>query len=208
MRNQSAHKQKSILRRHIPEQAVEKVYGWITHHNLQLKITRERKSKQGDYRPPVNQPYHRISINKNLNPYAFLITLMHEIAHLEVWNCYKNNVRPHGKEWRKAFQELMKPFLSESVFPGELLPVIQYHLTKGYASTNSDIQMTRALLDYDGEGSMLVEDIPEMQIFSLHDGRLFRKKSRVRKRYLCYCFDDKKTYLFSPAARVKLHTSK
>lgn len=208
MQKQNAHRQKSILQKYIPEDAVDIVYGWITNHRLQLKITHARKSKQGDYRPPVHHPYHRISINNNLNQYAFLITLMHEMAHLEVWKRYKNSVRPHGKEWKKAFQELMKPFLSESVFPGELLPVIHHHLTKGYASTVSDIQLTRALLNYDGEGSMLVEDIPEMQIFSLHDGRLFRKKNRIRKRYLCYCFNDKKTYLFSPAARVKLHTGK
>ena len=44
-----------------------------------------------------------ISINNNLNPYSFLITLTHELAHAFVYRNYKNTRDPHGKKWQLMF---------------------------------------------------------------------------------------------------------
>ena len=44
---------------------------------------------------------HRISVNGNLNKYSFLITLIHELAHLLTFTQYKNRVDPHGRNGRE-----------------------------------------------------------------------------------------------------------
>ena len=84
---------------------------WLNTYNCQLKIKKPRLTKLGDYRCPQNGKGHIISINNNLNPYAFLITLTHEIAHMMVWEKHQNKVLPHGSEWKEMFQKLMLNFL-------------------------------------------------------------------------------------------------
>jgi len=199
---------KSILSKYVPEPSVDPLFDLIKQKHIRLTIKNGRKTKLGDYRPPVRQSFHRISINKNLNAYAFLITLIHEMAHLDVWEKYGTKVRPHGFEWKKTFTELMNPFLNLNVFPENLEPLVISHLQKGYASTTSDLQLTRALLLYDADPAVLIQDLPETSLFSLDDGRTFRKKHRLRKRYLCYCLDNQKNYLFSPTARVTIQSKK
>ena len=47
---------------------------------VRLRIARPRRTKLGDHRPPGRGwTMHRISINDDLNPYAFLTTLLHEM---------------------------------------------------------------------------------------------------------------------------------
>ena len=68
-----------------------------------VKITKPRKSKLGDFRILINGR-GQISVNENLNRYAFLITITHELAHAFVWKRYKTRVMPHGKEWKSTFK--------------------------------------------------------------------------------------------------------
>lgn len=101
----------SILQKYIPAQAAILIARWIDEYKTELKISKSRATKLGDYRHPYGDKGHRISVNYNLNQYSFLITLVHEFAHLLNWNRHKNKVKPHGTEWKQAFQEMMKPFL-------------------------------------------------------------------------------------------------
>src|SRR5574337_89035 len=73
---------KTILKKYIPEPAVPLIAEWIYHFNFKLKIKKARLSRFGDYMPPMNGKNHVITVNNDLNPYAFLLTLVHEIAHL------------------------------------------------------------------------------------------------------------------------------
>ena len=72
----------------IPKRAIERVSQLLDHDNLLVKIKQERKTKHCDYRPLPNGK-HQITINSNLNPYRFLMTLIHEIANFEA---YKNGI--------------------------------------------------------------------------------------------------------------------
>lgn len=118
---------REILSKYLPSAAVERIMKWLKEYKVQLSITRSRNTKLGDYRSPINGGAHRISINHDLNQYAFLITLVHEIAHLLVWEKYKTKALPHGKEWKGSFKELMKPFIQEGIFPEELkIPLMDY----------------------------------------------------------------------------------
>ena len=69
---------KLILQKYIPEPAVHTIAECIVSLDFKLKIKRARMTKYGDYRPPVKGLNHRISVNRDLNKYAFLLTLLHE----------------------------------------------------------------------------------------------------------------------------------
>ena len=71
----------------------------------------------GDYRPPYAGQGHRISINYDLNSYSFLVTTVHEFAHLLTWNEHKRKAKPHGAEWKANFKRMMRPFFEKEVFP-------------------------------------------------------------------------------------------
>src|SRR3954463_5857713 len=97
----------NILAKYIPEPAVPLISDWIYHFNFKLKIKKSRQSKFGDYRPRPGLN-HLITINQDLNKYAFLMTLVHEIAHLLCYERHADRVRPHGEEWKECYRELMR----------------------------------------------------------------------------------------------------
>ncbi len=193
---------KGILCKYLPENSVDLISDLILKNNVQVNITKIRRTKLGDYRPPQNgYIYHRISINHNLNKYDFLITLIHELAHLITWNSYKNKVEPHGNEWYNNYLELIEKFNSNEIFP-EDIRIIFKDLQKH--PQNSKTELTRTLRKYDDNQSyLLVEEIPFHLNFNTFDGRTFQKVEKLKKRFKCICLNDRRTYLFHPLTRVK-----
>jgi len=193
---------KEILSKYLPENTISAALQWLQKSNVQLKITRARNSKLGDYRPPLRQPYHRISVNHDLNKYHFFLTFVHEYAHLKTWEKYKNRVKPHGPEWKIRFRELMQPFLNPSIFPADLLPIIKNYLENPGASS-SNTNLINAFRKYDtGKSYFTVEDIPNNSIFMTKNGMIFKKGDKLRKRYKCQRMDNKRMYLVSSIAEA------
>lgn len=188
----------------IPEPALAYVTHKLAEHSVRLLITRNRKSKSGDYRAPFHQLGHRISINGTLNPYAFLIVFLHEVAHLEVWNKHHNSVMPHGVEWQTTFTRLASPLINESVFPKELLPELITFFKRPPASSSGALPLARALrrYDVDAENILTLEEIPMGTSFALSDGRKFVKELKQRTRFKCFCLNNKRYYLVSPVVEV------
>src|SRR6201996_790586 len=98
------------LRQWIPEKAAQLSLDYLNHYNVHLTITRERKSVLGDYRHATQAQNHRISVNGNLNKFSFLITLIHELAHLVTFMEFGNGVQSHGKEWKKIYRKMLEDF--------------------------------------------------------------------------------------------------
>jgi len=191
------------LNHYLPGLAVDIIYGWLKADRIQLTITRNRKTKLGDYRAPVDGKPHRISVNHDLNSYSFLITLVHEIAHARVWEKYKRRANPHGKEWKMVYKELMDNFLNEDIFPPEILQALDHYFQNTFASSSTDLQLTRMLKKYDHKTSgIMLEEIPYNTVFSIADGRTFRKQDKLRKRYRCICLNNKRLYLFNPLTQI------
>lgn len=198
-------KNKSILKKYIPEQSIETISEWIYHFDFKLKIKKERTSKHGDYRPPSSEKNHQITVNKNLNKYAFLITLVHEIAHLSAWNKHKNKIKPHGEEWKYEFKTLMTPFVGQNIFPEDIKQTLSNYLKNPAASSCSDISLSRTLKKYDQkEGIFLLEEIPVNSVFKIKPDRHFIKGEKIRKRFKCKEVHTRKEYLFNPLAEVAL----
>lgn len=199
---------KNILRKYIPEASVDIVAEWIYTFDFKLKIKKSRASKYGDYRQPINGLNHQITINYDLNPYAFLVTLIHEIAHLTTYLHHKNNVKPHGEEWKYEYKKLMRPFMNETVFPQDIIVALEVAMQNPAASGCSDVDLLRALRKYDlGKKSQHLEDLPANTLFSISDGRQFIKGERIRTRYRCMENNTNRIYLFNPLSEVFVEQS-
>jgi len=81
----------------LPERAVPSCLELIQVNNVHLKIVNERVTRHGDYRRTA-EGQHQITINATLNKYRFLITFVHEIAHLVAFEKYGRRIKPHGEE--------------------------------------------------------------------------------------------------------------
>jgi len=98
-----------LLEKYLPKAAVPTVFKLIEQEEVHFKIVNERKTRHGDYRRALDGR-HLITINASLNPYGFLVTTIHELAHLIAYKNYGRRIKPHGKEWKYCFQHLMLPF--------------------------------------------------------------------------------------------------
>ena len=204
-------KVRSLVSEKIPATALSIIIDWFRTNQVFLLVTSGRRTKSGDFRPPKNGSLPVISVNKTLNEYAFLITLVHEMAHFHVFEKHhkpaflkrRRRVAPHGKEWKEDFRQLMNPFLRLDIFPEKILQALTVHMQNPRASTYSDPQLARLLLEFDNPVTgILIEELSDGAHFTTASGMLFRKEKKLRRRYRCICQKDRKIYLFSPLARV------
>lgn len=188
----------------MPEEAAPIISNWINDTGCLFKISRSRSSKLGDYRAPFRGSPHRISVNYNLNPYSFLITTIHEFAHLQTWNKHQHRVKPHGTEWKNHFKQLMDPFLKLSIFPADIKQAILNYMENPAASSCTDLHLFRTLKAYDTAKStaLTVESLEDGHYFALKNGRSFQRIGKIRKRYKCMELSTRRIYLFNPIAEV------
>ena len=193
------------MQKYLPERAVEPCFSLIKTNGVHLKIVNHRVTRHGDYRRMPNG-MHQITVNASLNKYRFLITLVHEIAHLVAFEKFGRRIKPHGIEWKKTFQQLMLPFIRPEIFPTKLLPVIANHFKNPKASSSTDANLAIALKTFDIEErkNTYVFELPYGSIFRIYNGKLFKKGNKRVKRYECTEVGTGRLYLFQPNAEVEL----
>lgn len=198
------------LKSFIPDGSYESLLESILLYKVQLTLTRERKTILGTYIHPFKDKGHRISINANLNKYSFLVTLLHELAHLYTYEQYKGKVAPHGSEWKAIFSSILKDYLAKNIFPNDIAIAIARSIKNPGASTCADIPLQKALRKYDEkvEGMFMIEELAPGQTFILTDGRIFERGERQRTRYKCKELMTNKIYLFNKIYEVALLRTK
>lgn len=117
---------KQSLSKYLPEVAIDPVIDLLDQYPCKLKIVNNRRTKHGDFRRLPTGKY-QITINNDLNQYRFLLTLIHELAHLVTFQKY-GRIKPHGIEWKRSFQHLMLPFVNPKIYPLEILPLLANYL--------------------------------------------------------------------------------
>ncbi|MGZ8553240.1 MAG: SprT-like domain-containing protein [Chitinophagaceae bacterium] len=194
------------LQDYLPPGTYEAVLDYLRQYKVHLTVARERKSILGDYRHSTHHTNHRISVNGNLNKYSFLITLLHELAHLLTFEQFGNKVLAHGREWKTLYAKMLAQFLLHKVFPADIEAELIRSLQNPAASTCAEDGLLRILRKYDSKEShhRLVEEISLNELFRTSDGRVFKKGEKLRKRYKCVEVNTGKLYLFSPVYEVEL----
>lgn len=172
---------------------------------INFKLTRERLSKHGDYRSHVHPWRHQISINITLPPFHFLVTLLHETAHLMVHEHYKDHGEPHGPRWSRAFSGIIVPYMQPGVLPQKLAHALHNHVANGYATTTGDPLLLAIFRELDGTALSVItlETIPTGSIFALK-GQLFRKGEKLRTFFKCHSLTHGKDYRVRATAEVEL----
>lgn len=193
------------LAHYLPEGCAHAVIDILNHYKVHLTITRKRKTVLGDYRLPSKGEPHRISVNGNLNPYSFLITLLHEVAHLEAYERYGMRIQPHGVEWGRTFSAILQHFLEKDIFPSDVKDALQKSLSNPAASSCADTRLMRALRNYDEhrEHLSLVEDLSVHEQFVIPGGRVFIRGEKLRTRIKCKEVSTGRWYYFSGVYEVR-----
>lgn len=183
----------AILQIHVPSAAVPYCVELWNENPFDFRLRKDRVTKIGDFTYRRGQ-VPRITINKNLHSYLFLITYIHEVAHLMVHQT--RSCSAHGPEWKKMFQQLLQPLLFEQFFPVELLKELRRHMIDPMATTFSDPILSKVLRTYEHSATTktLLSDIPEGSVFEIR-GRWFKKGIKRRTRVLCQELHSRKKYL-------------
>ena len=186
---------------HFPPKVAEYCFQLWHDYPFDFIVSKSRHSKLGDYRFSP-QKGHQITVNRNLNSYAFLVTYLHEVAHLLTYLAYKNKVLPHGEEWKNSFRSIFEPILEEGLLPDELINVLKSYLVNPSATSTGHGPLVDVLKTYDASNSSItLHALPENQIFLLKNLELIKGKLR-RTRYFCKEANTGKLYLVAKNAQV------
>jgi hypothetical protein len=193
------------LKNYLPEGTYLPVLEYLHHYKVHLTVSKERKSILGDYRHTTQHKNHRISVNGNLNRFSFLITLLHELAHLLTFDQFGNRVAAHGAEWKKNYALLLKQFIEGKVFPADIEKELKYTFKNPAATSCAEEGLLRVLRKYDDKQThlKLIEEVPLGSLFRTPDGRTFKKGEKLRKRFHCEEVGTGRVYLFSPVYEVE-----
>ena len=195
------------LAAYLPEGSFEPVVAYLHQYKVHLTVTKQRKSVLGDYRHAGWGGNHRISINGNLNNYEFLITLLHELAHLLTYEQYRNKVDAHGKEWKYQYSQLLIVFVQHKIFPPDVEKALQKSIANPSATANGETELLMILRNYSQQskpGITIVDNIPDGGEFITENGRHFKKIGKRRKRYECVELNTGRRYSFSGLSEVKI----
>jgi hypothetical protein len=194
------------LAKYLPAGSFDDVVKYLYQYKVHLTVAKSRKSVLGDYRHSMHGHNHRISVNGNLNQYEFLITLLHELAHLLCFETYKNSVDPHGKEWKSIYSRLLVEFIGKGIFPAEIVVALQQSIISPAATANGETALLMVLRRYNPtkkEGIYFLADLPIDALFMLPNGKVFRKGPLRRKRFTCVELKTGFVYTMSAIAEVK-----
>lgn len=192
-----------VFQHYVPDAAIPVLSKYFNYWKVNLVIVPRRNTKHGDFRM-LSKGVHRISVNNSSNPYRFLITLIHEIAHLVAFKDFGYSIKPHGKEWKSCYQKLMIPFLNPKIFPKDLLNLLALHFKNPRASTDVDFNLVIELNKFDPETEKnYIFELDYGTIFETYNGRKFVLGSKRKKKYECDEVSTRRKYFFSPHAQVK-----
>ncbi len=178
--------------------------GLLAQYKFKIHLSKRRSTKLGHFKYHRSGEVPTISLNYDMNAYAFLITFLHELAHLIVFEEYGRKVLPHGKEWKDAFRSVAQPVCNEQVFPVDVLIPLLNYFKNPKAATTSDPKLTVALRKYDfaNHGKQLLAEINDGESFQ------FKKKQyrriKLKRRWVeCIDIESNRKYLISSIAEVK-----
>jgi len=193
---------KAVFYQYFPVAAVEYCFQLWNQHKFHFKINKKRQTRLGDYRYNPTTKLHAITVNADLNRFSFLVTYLHEVAHLSTQLKYGSRVDPHGNEWKNEFIAVAEPMLTSEVFPAFVLKALEKYFVNPKASSCSDHELQKALQWFDEGGDhFYLSDIQIGKLFEFNK-RKFQKEELRRTRVLCKEIATGKKYLISKMAKV------
>jgi SprT protein len=193
----------NTILRYVPEATVRYCSELWLLYKFRFIIKKKRSSKLGDYTYNRLLQQHTITVNGDLNPYAFLITYLHEVAHLITGVRYGFRVKPHGEEWKASFKEVLYPVLKDDVFPPNVIPPLYDYISNPKATSCSDVDLLKALGEHDKHKLAFLSDVKTGETF-LFNKKIYRKENVMRTRAICTELSSARKYYIPQAAQVEI----
>jgi len=194
-----------IFEHHVPDTVSHYCFDLWEQNKFNFIVTKRRSTKLGDYRYNGNDKSHTITVNNNLNKFSFLVTYLHEVAHLITFLKYKSKVSPHGVEWKNNFQDLLIPILNDLVFPSDIMVHLKRYIHNPKASSCSDHNLAKALAAYDtNEDSLIHLSEVKMGNTFRFNSKVYQMEAAKRTRIICKEISSGRKYLISGIAQVEL----
>lgn len=191
----------AVFRKFVPEGAVSYCNKLYEKLGFEFKIKKARQTKLGDYRYDPNTERHTISINNDLNAFSFLVTYLHEVAHLIAFKQHGHSVAPHGKEWKQCFREVAAPMLTDDIFDPLVLRALEKYFSNPKASSCADPVLYNILKKFDHTQSLQLKDLAVGETFTFNK-RTFRKLEKKRTRSVCLELRTNRKYAIAEIAEV------
>ncbi len=194
-----------LFQKHLPKSAIPYCIQLWEEIPFYFFVKPPRNTKLGDFRYRKDRSIQTITLNSDLNPYQFLLTFIHEVAHLRAFARFGTTHAPHGAEWKTLFKQLLEPILIESIFPRDILVPLRLHMRNPSSSSARDLFLMKEMSKYDTthpeEAGVFLADLAPQSNFELA-GRKFRKGETRRTRILCEELETGKKFLVSRLAKV------
>lgn len=190
------------LEKHLPAKKATKIIDYLARHNCTLRITRPRKTKRGDFRQLGTK--QSITINQDSNSFRFLFTLIHELAHLETFIQHKNQVKPHGVEWKFNFNKLFDYFKMDEEFSVDnyILQAVKSELKNLKACSGVNVNLEQAFTIYDREQGVLLDHLSTGDFFMFRNQQ-YKKLETRRTRVVCLNLTNNRTYTINRAVKIQ-----
>lgn len=187
----------------LPEGAVALASSWLQIPGLSLRLNRRRSHRLGAFQRHRDGTMS-IMMNIHQDEYAFLITLAHEVAHMQVYMRYGSAVAPHGKEWKSACRDLMMEAVRLPELPDDIREVMLAIARLPKSTHFSDKVVSRVLLRYSPvhAGQNLLCDLPAGVRFAMPNGKIYIKGEKNRTRYRCKLDGTSRFYLITGTVPV------
>jgi SprT protein len=187
----------------LPDGAAPLATAWLQTPGLTLRLNRRRSHRLGAFQRHRDGTMS-IMMNLHQDAYAFLITLAHEVAHMQVALRYGNTVAPHGKEWKVACRGLMLEAVSIPGLPDDIRAVMLAIARLPKSTHFSDKAVSRVLMKYSPvhAGQALLCDLPDGVRFAMPNGKIYIKGERNRTRYRCKLDGTSRFYLITGTVPV------
>ncbi|QCX53011.1 SprT family zinc-dependent metalloprotease [Elizabethkingia sp. JS20170427COW] len=188
----------ATLEKYLPKDALFYVEKWLQPFPIEIRISRNRESKLGDYRYHPIKRCHQISVNYNLPPDLFFFVLSHEIAHLLVRVSFPR-AQAHGPEWKNAYRELLLE--SVLVYQEDFQPLVEQFSTNPKANFSVSPEIVNYFRPQTNASSF--DGLKSGNLFEFRQQR-YQLLEKKKKRYLCRNVSTGKEYLFQACAEIKI----
>lgn len=191
------------LCRRFPERLAAQLWEWFIKNQVQLIISKQRKSCFGSFKAATEALPPRITVNGGLNNYHFYFVLLHEMAHFITRQRFNGRVMTHGREWKTIFKELFFTFIPGNFIPSSIEAIIPAYFDERTSLSDAHVLLMRAIQPHTDNGnSVALETLPDGTRFTTLKGGLFLKMKLRRKRFICRCITTGRLYAFLPLAFV------
>ena len=191
-----------IIKSHIPTEFQEWAISYWKDLEFRFIAAGKRKSKLGDFRYNRTDRSYTITVNRTLNPWAFLVTYTHEVAHCITHKKFGPRVKHHGKEWKSEYRALLLELISSGKLPEGLVRPLALYAKNPRASSYSFPSLVEALRKFDERtGIITLNDLTPGTAFRI-DNKEYTFINKRRTRALCLQQANGKRYLVSLFAEV------